>query len=129
VRSYLRGYLEAGTADRFVLRTGLKLIERCLRFTELPTGRKMAEKCGVDWSQVLPHSYLAASAQPEVVRLREMRVPGWLAHIAAYKRAVPGVDSHRRMLEILAAHAEPLCARPAAVRHRSGFRVPRSTFV
>lgn len=116
VRAYLRGYYRAGETNRTVLRAALKLTEQALRFTELPAGRQTAQKCGVDWSQILPHAYIAASAKPELIRLREKRLPHWLAHIAKYSRANPASDGHRRMLEILASHAKPLCAKPAAPR-------------
>ena len=113
LRAYLRGFLQEGQADQRVLRAGLYLVEQTLRFTELPAGRKTAEKCGVDWAQILPHNFIAASSRPELVRLREKRLPGWLAHIARYRRAVPASETHRKMLAILARHAEPLCVHSA----------------
>ena len=119
VRAYLRGYYRAGEGSHSVLRAGLKLTEQTLRFTELPVGRKTAEKCGVDWSQILPHAYLAASTQPELIRLREQRLSDWLASITTYKRATPANETHRRLLEILARHAEPLCAQPATTGRSS----------
>ncbi len=109
VRAFLRASLARGADDKVQLRGALNFIEYLLRFTELPAGRKTAEKCGVDWSQILPHNFIAASTRPEVVRLREKRLPGWLAHIALYRRAVPASETHQKMLAILARHAEPLC--------------------
>lgn len=119
LRAFFRSLFQYAEQVPPALRPGLKLVETALRFTELPAGRKAAEKCGVDWSQILPHNFIAASTRPELVRLREKRLPGWLAHLARYRRAVPGSETHRKMLAILARHAEPLCV-------RSEFRVPRS---
>lgn len=119
VRAFLKMLLQFSSEDRGRLRGALNLIEQALRFTELPAGRKTAEKCGVDWAQILPHAYIAASAQPELIRLREKRLPDWLARIARYSRAIPANEAQRRMLEILASHAEPLCAQPAAARRSS----------
>ncbi len=79
------------------------------RPSELPAGRRTAERCGVDWSQVLPHTLIAASSLPAVIRLREKRLPGWLAQLARYRRAVPATETHCKLLAILARHAEPLC--------------------
>jgi hypothetical protein len=118
VRAYLRGYFLAGRESKPVLRAALRLTERLLRFTELHAGRRTAEKCGVDWSQILPHACLAALAQPEVIHLREQRLPDWLRRLALHAPAVPENTTWHRMLEILAAHAEPLCAAPATSRCR-----------
>lgn len=122
LRAYLRGFLQEGQADHGVLRAGLYLVEQTLRFTELPAGRKTAEKCGADWAQILPHNFIAASSLPELVRLREKRIPGWLAHIARYRRAVPASETHQKMLAILARHAEPLCVDSAIRNPRSALR-------
>lgn len=116
VRAYIREFLEAGRADGPTLRAGLNLIKITMAFTETKPAAQATARCGVDWSQILPHAYLSASTQPELMRLREKRVPDWLAKIADYKRAAPANDTHRRMLKILAAHAEPLCAQPASHR-------------
>ncbi len=116
VRTYLTVLLQFSGKEHTRLRGTLNLIEQLLRFTELPEGRKTAEKCGVDWSQILPHAYIAASAQPELIRLRQIRVPDWLGRIARYKRAKPASETQLRMLEILAQHAEPWCAQPAPRR-------------
>jgi hypothetical protein len=114
VRAFLRGALRAAGIDRRALRTTLNLVEQALAFTESPDARRAVERSGVDWSQILPHRFIAASAQPELVRLREQRVPRWLRRIAPYRRPVPENPTVRRLLEILATHAEPLCAQPAA---------------
>lgn len=116
VRAYLKMLLNFSGEDHTRLRGALKLIEQVLRFTELPAGRKTAEKCGVDWSQILPHTDIAASAQAELIRLREKRLPDWLGKITKHKRANPANETHRRMLEILAQRAEPWCAQPAPGR-------------
>lgn len=119
LRAYLMGFLRGSETDQQILRGGLYLVEQTLRFTELPAGRKAAEKCGVDWAQILPHKFIAASTRPELVRLREKRLPGWLAHISRYRRAEPASETHRKLLAILARHAEPLCVVSTA-------RTPRS---
>lgn len=119
VRAFIKMLLEFAGTDHGRLRGALNLIEQTLRFTELPAGRKTAEKCGLDWAQILPHAHIAASKQPEMIRLREKRLPDWLAHITAYKCAKQANETHRRMLEILAQHAEPLCVQPAAARRSS----------
>ena len=121
VRAYLRGFLQEGQRDPRVLRAGLYLVEQSLRFTELPTARRAAEKCGVDWSQILPHTFLAAATLPELVRLREKRLPGWLAQLGRQLAASAPVGAHRRLLTILARHAEPLCV-PASPATRPSQR-------
>ena len=108
LRAFFRSLFQYAEQEPSALRPALKLVETALRFTELPAGRRTAERCGVDWSQILPHTFIAASAQPAVVRLREKRLPGWLAHLARYRRAVPATETHRKLLAILARHAEPL---------------------
>ena len=119
VRAFLRLILSEGDDDNACLRGALKFIEQALRFTELPAGRRTAERCGVDWSQILPHTFIAAGTQPAVVRLREKRLPGWLAHLARYHRAVPVTETHRKLLTILARHAEPLCGDSTVPTSRS----------
>ena len=109
VRAYLRGFLESGATDETVLRAGLNLVERALKFAELPLARKAAQRCGVDWTWLLPHRFIAASTVPQVVRLREQRLPHWLARISRYERMVPTSTVVLRLLAILATHAEPWC--------------------
>ena len=122
LRAFYRSLFLNAESDPTALRPTLKLVEIALRFTELPAGRKTAEKCGVDWSQILPHNFIAASTRRELVWLREKRLPGWLAHIARYRRAVPASETHRKMLTILARHAEPLCVDSALRTPHSAFR-------
>jgi hypothetical protein len=117
LRAFYRALFVHSESNPGTLRPALKLVEIGLRFTELPEGRKTAEKCSVDWSQILPHAHLVASTQPELIRLREKRVPDWLGKIAKHKRANPANETHRRMLEVLAKHAEPWCAQPAPSRN------------
>ena len=119
VRAHIREFLREGLSDRRVLRAGLSLLEHAIHFTELPGGRKAAERCGVDWSQILPHSFIAASTLPELARLREKRVPLWLRNVSNYQRPAPENPTVRRLLEILAAHAEPLCSQPAPPNRKS----------
>ena len=116
VRAYIREFLQKGDFDRRVLRAGLNLIKVTTAFTELRPAAVAAARCGIDWSQVLPHAHIAASALPELIRMRELAAPRWLAKIALYKRAIPEGDSLLRLLEILARHAEPWCAQPAPRR-------------
>ena len=94
----------------------MNLIKVTTAFTEMHPAAVAAGRCGIDWTQILPHAHIAASAVPELIRLRELAAPRWLAKIAVYKRAIPEGDSLLRLLEILARHAEPLCAQPASGR-------------
>ncbi|MBI2929224.1 MAG: hypothetical protein HYY24_26465 [Verrucomicrobia bacterium] len=126
VRAFLRSLLEGAGADRPALRAALRFLEHAIAFTELPTARKAAGRCGVDWSQILPHRFIAASEQPELVLLREQRVPRWLRRVAPYKRPVPENPTLRRLLDILAAHAEPLCAQPVPPGRKSKSQNQRS---
>ena len=80
----------------------------------------------VDWSQMLPHNFIGASTQPELVRLREFRIPLWLAQISTHKRAIPEGKTLLGLLEILARHAEPLCAQPATSNRQSPITNPKS---
>lgn len=122
VRAYIREFLQAGAADGRVLRAGLNLIKATLSFTETRLAADAAARCGIDWAQVLPHACITASAAPELRRLRELAAPRWLARIIAYRRAFPEGSPVLRLLEILARHAEPLCAQPvnpqSAIRNR-----------
>lgn len=119
VRAFLRSLLSAAGRERASVRLALKLVECALAFAESSTARKAADRCGVDWSQMLPHTFISATMQPELVRLREKRLPLWLARISRHKRSLPVNATVCRLLEIMAAHVEPLCARPAAALHRS----------
>lgn len=122
VRAYLRGFLESGTNDETVLRAGLNLVERALKFSELPLAQAAARRCGVDWMWLLPHRFIAASSIPPVVRLREQRLPQWLDRISRYQRMIPASPVVLRLLAILAAHEELPCAQPckpkSATRNR-----------
>jgi hypothetical protein len=122
VRAHLRGFLESGATDETVLRAGLNLVERALKFAELPLAREAARRCGVDWAWLLPHRFIAATAMPQLVRLRERRLPGWLDRVSRYERMVPGSPVVLRLLAILADHAEPLCATPAQPNRPSAIR-------
>jgi len=116
VRAYIREFLVAGQTDARVLRAALNLIKVTLAFAETKSAAVATARCGIDWSQLLPHAHIAASAQPELVRLRDKRIPGWLARVGSYSRPALAEAALRRLLEILTQHAEPLCARPAARR-------------
>ncbi|NBV21844.1 MAG: hypothetical protein EBS05_07975 [Proteobacteria bacterium] len=122
LRAFFRSLLQHSELEPSALRPALKLVEAALRFTELPAGRKTAEKCGVDWAQIVPHNFIAAATRPELVRFREKRLPGWLAHLAGYRRAVPASETHRKMLAILVRHAEPLCVDSSFAIRKSKFR-------
>lgn len=112
-RAFLRSLLSAAGGDRPSVRLALKLVECALAFAESSTASKAADRCGVDWSQMLPHAFLSATAQPELVRLREKRLPLWLARMSRHKSSTPNNPTVGRLLEILAAHSEPLCAAPS----------------
>ena len=118
VRAYIREFLGEAT-----VRAGLNLIKVAMAFAELPDAARAAARCGIDWAQILPHRHIAASTRPELVRLRERRMPQWLKTISAQPRGVSKGTTVVRLLEVLARHAEPLCARPAP---RSALRAPRS---
>lgn len=118
VRAYIREFLESGQIDARVLRAGLNLIKVTLAFTETKSAAIATSRCGIVWAQLLPHALLAASPQPELVRLRDKRIPDWLARVGRYSQPTSLSDSLRQVLEVLAQHAEPLCTQPAA-RHSS----------
>lgn len=123
-RAYFRELLAAAkTQDD--LRHGLKLIERFLRFAELPTGRSAAEVCGVNWSWVLPHCYLAADRRSAVVRLRTHRLPRWLAHIRAYRRGLPATVEVIRIVALLTESAEPECVPAPTVERANRYAITR----
>lgn len=119
VRAYLREFLQAGAADPRVLRAGLNLIKVTLAFTETQSAVGAAKRCGIDWAQILPHAHLSASAAPELQRFRQLAAPRWLARVSTYQRAIPEGAPMLRLLEILARHAEPLCAAPAQPNRQS----------
>ncbi len=123
VRTYIREFLKSGVTDSRMFRAGLNLIKVTLAFTETKSAAIATSRCGIVWAQLLPHSHIAASVQPELIRLRDKRIPDWLARVGSYSHPTSLGDSLRRMLNILANHAEPLCATPAVIRRVS--RTPR----
>jgi hypothetical protein len=122
VRAYIREFLESGQTDSRKLRAGLNLIKVTLAFTETKAAAIATSRCGIAWAQLLPHSHISASTQPELIQLRDKRIPDWLARVGSYSHPPSLNDSLRRILKILADHAQPLCATPAVVR-----RVSRTT--
>lgn len=119
VRAFIREFLLAGASDERELRAGLNLIKATLAFTETRPAAEAAGRCGIDWAQVLPHAHIAASALPQLKRLRALAVPRWLAKVSTYKRAIPEGSSLLPLIEILARYAEPLCAAPAPLNRQS----------
>lgn len=119
VRAFIREFLTAGLADDRMLRAGLNLIKVTLAFTESKIAKVATMRCGIDWSQVLPHAHIAASTLPELMRLRELRIPDWLSHLHNYQRPEALDVATKKLLSILDRHSEPLCAQPSA---RVGFR-------
>lgn len=106
------------------LRQALKLLERFLRFAELPIARAAAETCGVNWSWALPHRYLAADRRPAVVNLRTRRLPTWLARIRKLRRGVPATVEVIRILALLTEHAEAECVPQPAVERAERYLLP-----
>jgi len=125
-RVFLRQLLEQAGQDHARLRAALKLIERLLRFAELPAGRKAAAACGVNWAWVLPHARLAADTRPAVVRLRTRRLPGWLAGVARQRRGVPAQLAALKMLTLLTEHAEPPCVPAPAIARAARYASRRA---
>ncbi len=117
VRAYIRQFLSPEQANPHAIRAGLNLIKALLAFAELPQAAKAAARCGIDWSQALPHRLIGESTAPELVRFRKLRLPTWLARVAGYARAQPVEGTLSRLLGILARHAEPPCVRYALPAH------------
>lgn len=113
-RVYFRELFEAAKTPAD-LRQALKLCERFLCFAELPIARAAAATCGVNWSWVLPHRYLAADQRPVVINLRTRRLPTWLARIRKLRRGVPATVEVIRILALLTEQAEPECVPAPAV--------------
>ena len=101
VRAYLRLLLAQARLGKLPLRGFLSTIERVLVFSESPAGRKAAEKCSLDWRHILP-SEIAIAPEPELVALREKRLPRWRTKIERHQLALPRNPLHRQMLTILA---------------------------
>lgn len=123
-RVYFQELLEAASAPE-ELRHGLKLIERFLRFAELPIARAAAETCGVNWSWVLPHRYLAANPRLPIVRLRTHRLPRWLARIRAYRRGLPATVEVIKIVALLTESAEPECVPAPTVDRANRYAIAR----
>lgn len=109
VRLFLGQLLVQVGENQQRLRGLLRLIERLLGFAEKPLGRKVARNSGVDWSQLLPYTLIAASTLPEVMRLRETRLPRWRAALARHVVEPAPREVLRRLLGILSRHAQPGC--------------------
>ena len=116
VRAYLKMFLKLGASTPTSLRAALNLVEHALGFIEKKAGLQAAQRCGLDWRQILPHAYLAAATEPALARLRTRRLPLWLAKISGYQRGVPDNPTLVRLLDILACHAET----PGGVSKKAG---------
>ena len=126
LRAFLRSLLAYAESHPQALRPALKLVETALRFAELPTGRKAAERSGLDWNWMLPHDLLGKTTVPELIRLRGKRLPQWACRIARYRRQVPQSPAALRLLAILTEHAEPVCAPSVRGNPQSAIRNPQS---
>lgn len=121
VRLFLGQLLaEAGDNQRR-LRGWLRLIKRLLALTEKPVGRKAARNSGLDWTQIIPCDVLAGGTLPEVIRLRDTRLPRWRASLARRVSQPPPREVLGRLRGILAMHAEPVhgTAKPGGTRASS----------
>lgn len=77
VRAFPRETLRGVESGGLLPRGWLGAAERVLKLSESVTGRKAADKLGVDWRQVLPEDEIADSRQRSVVQFREKRLPHW----------------------------------------------------
>lgn len=101
VRAYLRLLLRQARLGELPQRGFLSTMERVLVFSESLAGRKTAEKCSLDWRHILPGE-IENATEPELVALRERRLPRWRLKIERHKIDLPKNPLHRRMLAILA---------------------------
>lgn len=101
VRAYLQLLLAQARLGEIPLRGFLSTMERVLVFSESPAGRKAAEKCSLDWRHILPRE-IEKATEPELVALREKRLPRWRPKIERHRLGPPQIPLHRRMLDILA---------------------------
>jgi len=106
VRGYLRLLLVQARLSEIPIRGFLSTMERVLIFSESAAGRKAAEKCSIDWQHILPCEIENAS-EPELLALREKRLPRWRLKIKRHRLGPPQNPLHRRMLGILAETARP----------------------
>ena len=82
VRAFLRETLRGVEASALPARGWLGAVERVLKLAESSRGKKAVRTLGVDWTQALPLTEIAASAHRAAKQFREKRLAQWQAKLA-----------------------------------------------
>jgi len=82
VRAFLRETLHGVEASTLAARGWLGAVERVLKLAESTRGKKAVRTLGVDWTQALPLTEIAASDHRAAKRFREKRLVQWQAKLA-----------------------------------------------
>lgn len=82
VRAFLRETLRGVESGTLPERGWLGAVERVLKLAESSRGKKVVRKLGVDWSQALPLTEIAASDHHAAKRLCEKRLVQWQTKMA-----------------------------------------------
>jgi hypothetical protein len=82
VRAFLRETLRGVEAGTLPARGWLGALERVLKLAESSRGKKAVRMLGVDWTQALPLTEIAASGHHAAKQLREKRLVQWQAKLA-----------------------------------------------
>ena len=82
VRAFLRETLRGVEAGALPARGWLGAVERVLKLAESSRGKKAVRKLGVDWTQALPLTEIAASGHRAAMRFREKRLVQWQIKLA-----------------------------------------------
>ena len=82
VRAFLRETLRGVEAGALPARGWLGALERVLKLAESSRGKKAARIIGVDWTEALPLTEIAASGHRAAKQFREKRLVQWQAKLA-----------------------------------------------
>jgi hypothetical protein len=82
VRAFLRETLRGVEAGALPARGWLGAVERVLKLAQSNQGKKAVRALGVDWTQALPLTEIAASGHRAAIRFREQRLVQWQTKLA-----------------------------------------------
>ena len=82
VRAFLRETLRGMEAGELPARGWLGAVERVLKLAESSHGKKAVRTLGVDWTQALPLTEIAASNHRAAKQFREKRLVHWQTKMA-----------------------------------------------
>jgi len=82
VRAFLRETLRGVEAGTLPARGWLGAVERVLKLAESTRGKKAVRTLGMDWTQALPLTEIAASDHRAAIRFHEKRLVQWQAKLA-----------------------------------------------